>query len=317
MVDEKVAFETGLTIFGDSVNAPLKAAGIPQIGNFAFSAGEINAPNVYIMSSSAPGYIVGVGYAKAKKLKMAMIGTDNPTASGLYDLIEDSAKKINFPLTSKVAVPVTAPDMAPIVASVMSKKPDIIMNLFGQQQEKQFLSALAKSGAKVKNIAASFVDTNFTKDVGGAAIQDSRITISNFLPQGSKNAVVKQFEREMNAAYKKGKGDKWADLRHNGGPSVSQWLGLWTVERMLKLKKLKEKDLNAAGITKALNSVKKLNMGGIIPPWTPNAKGPVGQVRVSNPYFFIYGYKNGGKTPVLITKKAVTAEQALAGKFKF
>jgi branched-chain amino acid transport system substrate-binding protein len=319
LVDAKVAAEIGgVSIFGDALNAVLAANKIPQIGNTAFGAAELNAPNEYILGSTAPGYLVATGFAAAKGWKIALLGADNPTASGLYSLIEASAKQAGAEIVSKTLVPPTAPDLAPLTAAALSGKPDMILELLGQQQEQQFLAALAQTGNNtVRVMAASTVNPFLNAASGGDAIQNRRLSFSNFLPFSSKNAVIQQFKSELAAAYNRGKGDKWADLRQQGPTTISQWLGLWVIEQMVKNGQLKANNITPETITAALNKAKNLDMGGVTAPWTPNAAGPQGLSRISNPYYYVIGFRDGGRRQVLITAKPVTSEQALAKKFTF
>jgi hypothetical protein len=74
------------------------------------------------------------------------------------------------------------------------------------------------------------------------------------------------------------------------------------------------KEFTAEGVMNALNKAKSLDMGGVIPPWTPTAKGPEGQTRVSNPDYYIAKYKNSGEDETL-TKKPVSLEEAMKGEF--
>jgi hypothetical protein len=132
------------------------------------------------------------------------------------------------------------------------------------------------------------------------------------LPLNSSNKLVDQYKEELEAAAANGNEDAQAALDQERSTYVISWLSLWVIEQLVKSGEVEE--LTAAGVMSALKSAKNINMDGIMPPWTPNAPGPKGQERLSNPYFYIAKY-NSDAEPEVITKKPITIEEAMKGEF--
>jgi hypothetical protein len=73
-------------------------------------------------------------------------------------------------------------------------------------------------------------------------------------------------------------------------------------------------DVNAQTISNALDAAKAMDLGGVIPPWTPTAPGAKDFPRVSNATNYLIRYDQSGDGQ-LVTQQPITLEDALAGKF--
>jgi ABC-type branched-subunit amino acid transport system substrate-binding protein len=313
LVSEKVIMEAGGNILNGPILTPILAkAGIAQVGINAFSGPELTSKNVFLMYSTFSGYSVLAGYASKHKLKIQIVGADNSSAAGIYSSIEAAAKSAGNPILGKTLVSATAADMQPFISAALSSNPGAIMELFGPPQTFQLLKGVAASGKPTKVLTAYYYHASDAKDVGGGKSLERVITDSNFLPFDQDNPLLKQYNNELKAEQRAGDAD--ATPNKTIPANLSAWLSIWTLEQMVKSGKIKPSQLTAAGVMKAYSTVKKLDMKGVMPPWTPSAKGPPGLDRLSNPYYFLFTYTNGGAKTKLLTPKAVTAAQALAGK---
>jgi ABC-type branched-subunit amino acid transport system substrate-binding protein len=305
----------GNDLNGASLATILGKAGIAEVGINAISGGELNAPNVFIMDSTIPGYVVTIGYIAAHHQKMSLAGADNSTAHQLYNIVAGAATSVHNPYVSQTLVPPTAADMQPFVQSSIRGNPPAIMDFFGQAQEAQFVSGLAKVGNTATVYTADgFPSAASAKMLGGPAEMDRIVSFGSLLPlQDTANPLIKQFTTEL--AAQAATGDADAQLSQQSFGSLSGWLSLWILQQFVKNGTLNADNITAATVMHAFKTAKNINMEGVMPPWTPNAAGPKGEVRVSNPYYYMWKYTNGGSKIQLLYKKPVNDAQALAGKF--
>jgi ABC-type branched-subunit amino acid transport system substrate-binding protein len=314
MVSDQVVMEAGGNILnGPQLTPILKAASIAQVGIQAISPAELNASNVFLFNGTVPGYLFDIGYAAAHKIPLAMVISDNPTATSLDQLLQATSKKLGNPFTGTTLVSPTAPDMSIIAQSVVSSHPKGVIELLGNAQAAQFFTAMGKIGAPQPTYQADYFSPALASINGGSTQVDKIITASNFPPFDSTNPVIKEFDASM--AAEAGRGDGDAALGTQNGGSMASWLSLWTLQQMAKRGLITASTLNAAGILKAFSAAKAMNMNGIIPPWTPSAAGPTGLSRVSNPYYYLWQYTSGGAHSNLLVGTPVSYTNALAGKF--
>lgn len=66
-------------------------------------------------------------------------------------------------------------------------------------------------------------------------------------------------------------------------------------------------------MTKALDEATDIDLGGIIPPWTPSKPGPEGQSRLSNTSLTFVTVDNGD--PVSLMDAAVPFQDIVKGTF--
>jgi hypothetical protein len=149
-------------------------------------------------------------------------------------------------------------------------------------------------------------------EFGGLSSLDKLEFASPFPPLNSTNPLVTDFRTQL--ATELSSGDSYAQLSVQDFAGFSGWLSFYALEQMGKAGTLTGSDLTAAGITQAMAATKDLDLGGLIPPWTPDAPGPTGLARVPNTTNYMIGYKNGNQ--YLITPKPLTVAQFAAGDAK-
>lgn len=311
MADEKVVMVAG----GNLVNGPVLTKSlaknkIPQVGINAISGEELNNPNVYLLAASAPGWVASIGYVKSINKKFNYVGVDLPAASAFRDSLTTAAKSIGFPPVGNVLVQPSATDFQSYAAQAASKGAQSSLALFGQPMLNQFLSAVPSAAIPDHTFIVGYeFNPTLAKQAGGNQVVDQLVTYSPFPSLNTDNALVKQFVVEMKNAFEAG--DKDADPTTADSPTFGAWLSIHALERMAKDGGVKE--WTSAGVKKAFDSAKNIDMGGVIDPWTPNKAGPEGLARVSNNKFYLWSYKDAVAVP--ITKQPITPEDALAGKF--
>jgi ABC-type branched-subunit amino acid transport system substrate-binding protein len=310
MVSEKVAAIVGGLSLTNGVIPPILAkAGIPMIGWSPQAAADFTTKNIYLFTSgSVIGYNLGLAWLGKKQLPTGIVSADNSFATALREGLKGTLTAAGGDFTSTVLVSPTQADYAPLVQASRQSNPKALLMFTGQEQGQQFIRSSEAAGDGPRYYLEEGLSPSFIKNVGTAG--DKMLTTSSFPPFTSSNPLIKQFLKEYTAEKAAGDGD--ADITKANDISFGPWLAVWTLEMMAKKGLIK--DFTAAGVTKALNSAKKLDMKGVIPAWTPNATGPKGLERASNPAQFVIGYRNGGQ-PYLLAKKALTIPEILAGKF--
>jgi branched-chain amino acid transport system substrate-binding protein len=315
--DHVVMLDGGGDLTGAQLATIMNKAGVPEVGLDAYTSTELNSPNMFLLTSTAPGYIVAAGYLAAHHYKTSMIGADNATGLQLYAGLQAATASLKNPWVSKTLVPTTVPDLAPYVASALKDNPKAIQSFLGIPADYQVMAGVEKSapgtkwvsaGANVSSLAQATAD-------GTAQYMQDAITFGNLLPlQDKSNPLVSQFWSEL-GSYQKATGDKYAAPAQQSFGTFSAWLGLWVLQQLVKNGQLSADNMTSSTVMKAFQTAKNIDMKGVMAPWTPNAPGPKGETRISNEAYYLWTYTGGGAGVKLLTPKPVTPAEALAGKF--
>ena len=313
MVQQKVAAVVGgVMLSGAPVNAILQAAKIPQIGIYPTTAAEYNAPNVFLLGGQgAYDWQVTTAYAANQGARISFVANDNAASTGNKPVLQGVAVKASngTGFVNSVTVPTAVADFSPLVASAeKGGATAALVYLDPGGNGKQFMLAAEAANAPFKYYIRVGSDMSLAQAMGSAAAK--MIDASPF-PIGGGKPLLQRFYKEL--AIEKKSGDAFADASLTRTSSLGTWLGYYVVEKLVKTGKVKG-NVTAASLMKAMNSAKNINMGGVIPPWTPTAPGPTGFSRVSNPYMYITSYTTSGQ-PKLLAPKPVTVAQAIAGKY--
>lgn len=314
--DHVVMLAGGNLLNGAQLATIMNKAGIPEVGLNVFTGTELNSPNMFLLTSTAPGYVVMAGYLAHHGLSTAMLGADNATALQLYDIVSGASAALHKPWLSKTLVPTTVPDMSPYVQAALKDHPQVIQSFLGIPQEYQAVALVGKLAPTVKWATAGGPSSAAAaKATGEAPNINNVMAFGNLLPlQETSNPVVSRFLSEVNSYYA-ATHDTYATPLQTSFVGFSGWLGLYALQQLAKTGQLSADNMSSATVMKAFQTAKNINMGGVVPPWTPNAPGPKGEVRISNPYYYIWTYSNGGASVKLLTPHPVSAQQALAGQF--
>ncbi len=317
MISDHVAMIAGGdTLDGAELTAIMNKAGIPEVGQLVYDSTSLNSPNQFVMTSTLPGYFVVMGYLALHHYKVSMVGADNSTAAQLFPVIEGGTKGLNNPWISQTLVPATVADITPYVQSALKGGPTAIQSFLGSQQDAQIEQALGNMGSKVKWVSAAGPSSKAgTQALGETKDISNFITFGNLLPlEDTSNGTIKEFLGQMHTYYEASH-DSYALPAQQSSGTLSGWLSLWILQKLVNSGKLKANNITAKTVMHAFQTAKNINTGGVMPPWTPNAKGPTGETRISQPYYQIWTYTDGGAKVKFLTKKPITAAQALAEKF--
>lgn len=312
LVQEKVAGQAGgILINGAALNSVLAAAKIPQIGISAYVSAEFNAPNVYLFNGG--GYFASVftaAYAGQQKLKTSIVSAQNAAAQVFVKGMQQAIAGAGGKVLNTVPVQANQTDWAPIIAGASRNGADTVLDLVDTQQTKQLLAANEAAGAPIKHVmtVSSFSKADASA-IGGEKALANINTASPFPPFTEDSPMMTRFRTELAAEEKSGDSD--AALSKQDLGSFGAWLSVQALEQLAKSGVLKG-DITAASVTSALDGAKNVDLGGVIPPWTPSAPGPTGFSRASNTANYMIIYENGEQK--LLTETPLTIEEVNAGK---
>jgi ABC-type branched-subunit amino acid transport system substrate-binding protein len=311
MVTDKVVAMVAEMGINDQNSEPIiAAAGIPAILQRGSAASVLNGANVYLPVGGTPlAYPVMAGYLSKKLgIPYSFMISDSPNAVPLRKSLLERFKAAGASPVSDQKVNPQQADWAPIVSAAQKGGAKGVIAVLPFQQTALFVQTAASAGSPFQYTAANAIVSS-PKAFGGAANLDHVFSVTAMPPMNADIPGAQQFTKELKAEADAGTDGAGADEQTGNG--FAAWACVIALEEAIK--QTKTTDITPAGIKKAMDSAKLLQLGGVIPPWTPTAPGPAAMSRLSNDAYYIVGYKNGA--PYLITPKPVTGDDALAGKF--
>lgn len=310
MVSDNVMAVIGGGVLNPTIIPPiLNAARIPWIGDDAQSSVEFNSPNMFLFSAgAATGYSVISAWDGRSKLPSSLAYSDVPSGQLLAAGLNQSATAGGLAFRSIVSVAPDAADFAPIVAAAKVGQVKALVMVVGATQAAQLIQAVKAGGNSVLFEWASEPQADIVSALGSGATFDYASPFPALTPS-SPNPFVVQYLSQLKALADTGNSEAAAAYKNPASTGIQSWLAIQAIVALVKDGSLKT--YTSSALMSALMTAKNINLDGIIPPWTPNAAGPKGQSRVSNPYYYINQYQNG--TVTQLTPKAVTVQQVLAG----
>lgn len=304
-----VAVIAGQSVSGDGqIQQILQAAGIPWIAPNPVAFAMFSAPNVYLPQVPTLFQLQAlVAYAAHHNWRpIAWAASDIPAGRTFASTIENVLKPINRGegFSPQVYVSPTASDFAPYAASLNRGNPVSCLCSLGNGQLWPMYSALERQGSSVKHYMQG--GTFKLADVIGLGKGGDKVRAALTYPPYS-HPTMQKFVRDLAAERKRGNRD--ANLTTIDPRAIDAWLGLRILFKLTAGMKV----VTPANVMAKLNSVKNLDLDGIVPKWTPTAPGPTGFSKVSNTSMWYTGYKNG--KPYLLVKHPVSLKNAFAGKF--
>jgi branched-chain amino acid transport system substrate-binding protein len=310
MVNDKVLAVIGGGVLNPTIIPPiLNAAGIPWIGDDAQSSVEFNSPNMFLFGAGeSTGYAVLSAWDGKSKVPSSLTYADVPSGQTIASGLNQSATAGGLAFKAVVSVPPDAADFAPIVAAAKVSQVKALVMVVGATQAAQLIQAVQAGGSSVLYQWASEPQADIVSALGSGATFDFASPFPA-LTTKSANPLVVQYLSELKTLADTGNSDAAAAYKNPASTGIQSWLAIQAIVALVKDGSLKS--YTSSALMSALKTAKNVNLDGIIPAWTPNAAGPAGQVRVSNPYYYINQYKDG--TVTQLTPKAVTLQQVLAG----
>jgi ABC-type branched-subunit amino acid transport system substrate-binding protein len=250
---------------------------------------------------AAPAVYLG----KHKDQKIAIMQTDTPSggaaAAELKKLLEDATGKE----VTLIAVPPTATDMAPYVASAHAKGATAVVMYLGAAAAVQFVRADSQAPKPFDYYLGTYYNATgvYLKQYGEAA---SKLVIGSPFPTIDQdipgvNTFREALEKEFDG------GDKNAALDLVDDHSYLAWLTVIALQQIAP----DVETWDAAGVTAALEQATDLDFGGIIPPWSPGSAS--GSSRLTNDTIRVIGFSDGEHGEDLLSEPR-TLDQLLDGE---
>jgi ABC-type branched-subunit amino acid transport system substrate-binding protein len=299
----------GGDVTNDALYVPiLQKAGIPMVGFNPYT--QYSQDNLYLFNGGPIfGYNTLAAYAAKNRIPTALVVSGSPAGQRTGRSIEAAMARAGGRFTSTTLVPATQPDYAPIAASALKGNPRAVLVVLGQAQQDQFINAASAADPDVDYFVGYEIGPRDRKALSGVDL--SKITFAApFPPSNTDTPMMRRFTSEMEAQEKSGD-DNAEEALHNFH-GIGAWLAVQALEQAVKDGRIT--DVDAKTVRAQLDRTTAMDLGGVIPPWNPQARGPEGFDRVSNPTNYVIGYNSDG-SPRLITPKPVSIDDALAGRF--
>lgn len=295
MVSDGVIAVTGASIVPTSWGPILNQAHIPVIGMTPTALEGFQDPNEYLLDS---GSLFGIyaasafyGAAKPANTNVWVMRADLSITASVISTVQSYASTVGIKYVGQSAVPETATDMSPYAGAAQQAGAGCILSVLANVQSTQVIEAGNQIGNTKVKYCLTASDTTQQDLISIGSPATSQLIFGNQYPPLSAAASVpglRKFIAQMKTEQKTG--DANANLKEANPTVIENWMAVTVVAQILP-KKLSA--VTAATVTNALNSAKNINMGGIIPPWTPSQAGPAPYTRASDPW--IYYTKGGGK----------------------
>jgi hypothetical protein len=251
-----------------------------------------------------------VAYALTKKQRLCAVVSDAASGRARIGLVQQRTKPLgDFEI---IYVSPTAADYTSTVARVKNANCTHVLFLVAANQVSQYIAAAKRGGVNTKFYGGQFMPAKEAANIPGGLKINNDFTIAQELPSPYQtgNKVLAQFRKELAAQRKTG--DSLATLPNMFIYPQKCWLSIYAVEKLVESKKIKT--IDAPTLMRELSAVKNLDLGGVIPAWTPSKTSVIaGQSRVNSTYGYLISSKNGKTYNTLV--KPFNLKQALQGRF--
>jgi ABC-type branched-subunit amino acid transport system substrate-binding protein len=303
-VSDHVIACVGCHSLSDNLVQPiLAAAHIPMIAEQAVSAQTFNGSNMYLpQGGSIIDYEVAIGYAVHREGgHLGVAYADVPAGQAFEELTAAVVKAAGGgAFTTKVPVPPTTSDYSSLAALATSGGTRQLLMLLDHSQYEPLMKAILASGGGLNN----YYSTELTSqnDINGFGPLADHLIVGGSFPPANSPQMAPFVD----------------DMKNYGGPPINDitlendalpWVALQVLVKITK----GMNTIDGSTIMAALNKAKNIDIGPMLPPWTPSAPGPTGFSRLSNPAVWLKAYKND--QPVLLFNHAISLSDALAGNF--
>jgi ABC-type branched-subunit amino acid transport system substrate-binding protein len=291
VTDHVVATVGDSSTFADRYNATLLAAGIPRIGPLAVGPTEYTAANNYPLSGGAVtlfGGDIAFG-AKLGYTTTTVIAIETPQTSLLTALLAGPLAANKVTNKSTIQIPQDATDMSPYVNKAKQSGAQFVVVGLNPALLEQFLLTSQQLGAKYKVMVPNSALSQASVDkLGGATGAAEGVYLAGPFPPATATglATIDLFNREMD--IRQARGDSNAQLSKRD-ITVEGWLATHAFGAIAKMV---TGTVTAASLDAVLKTAKDVDLGDIMPPWSPSATGsPL--PRVTNTEGYLLQVKNG------------------------
>ncbi|HEX4259131.1 MAG TPA: ABC transporter substrate-binding protein [Streptosporangiaceae bacterium] len=306
MISDKVMATVGDEIVSDEEGADklLSAAGIPSVSPESYSY-DAQDPNSYLI---APGQeFLNAAQAEAAVKyggkRVGLLRVDVPTTVPYVPALQKALTRLGGVYAGQAVTAESTIDFSPYAAGLMHDKADVVTTDTNEAAATQIFKTMASLGFSGKEVvAADALQLSTVKSLGSLA---SRLIFVSPFPPASAAAEypgMKQFNEDMAAEL--AAGDKSAANYQvfDRGIALEAYFGVIAIQKIADQAKVSD----SAGLKKTLDSAKNVDLGGVIPPWTPNKSISKVIPRASNDAMYISVW-SGGKLKLLTDKPIAVA----------
>jgi hypothetical protein len=280
----------GYSLGGQGGEYVLYNAGIPVIGG-----GGATNKLAYAFTSGTGNYVgLGAGTASEGCKNIGILYLDG--TDFLVDAIMQGAKAYGAKEAARAAVASTAPDLAPAIAKLTGAKADCIILSVGPPMVVQAMTAINQSGEHPKVAAVGAILPPAILSAIGP-LSDGIIDVEAALSAGDTAPVLTELKTAMAKFDAKAPVTVQSTLAFVSGNAVAAALA--TIKG----------DVTSASIVTALDSLKDVDMGGIVPPATIQTLKSQTVPRYMNPWALTYVIKDG--KPVRSSKDFIDLKPAI------
>ncbi|SNQ46831.1 putative Branched-chain amino acid ABC transporter substrate-binding protein [Frankia canadensis] len=290
VANHSVAVVGSFSTYGQQVTQILAGAGIPYIGFNGATPAEYACSTCYEFDAGSTLVFAGLpGALRASGAKTVQpIALDLAASAANVAGVEQAAKAAGLRTLPAVKVGVTSTDLAPAVQAVIQSKADAAVSILPTELTLAFIKAADQAKA---SFTFGVVDGQIQSGVSQIhGTQDDHLLVVGAYPPvdaDDKYPGIAQYNRELDAAVKAG--DKDASIRNSSG--LRAWL---TVHVVAEVGAGITGDVSASSLNTAFKSAKDVDLLGILPKWTPSAKGTIhGFDRVSSARVFFLRLGDG------------------------
>lgn len=273
VVDKVAGAVVGFSGGGQDMSILTKAK-IPVLGT-----GDAHSPNSYPVSESFSQYVaLGAGLEHSGCTKLGIIYLDG--SDFLVNYIKEGFEGLGGKEVARAAVAANAADLSPAVAKVVGAGAQCVAISLAPTGAAQALTALKQSGAKVTVGGISAV---FSQQVLGALgpLTDGLLVTDSQLNADDPSAGVQQAKTAMQAVEAK-------------APLTEQALTAFVSAKILAAAFASATgSVDAAGLTKALDGLRNVDVDGVIPPWSTVPLDSKTFSRIFNHYGITYKVESG------------------------
>jgi ABC-type branched-subunit amino acid transport system substrate-binding protein len=302
MVSDHVIAVTGDEILTADIDPILLTAKIPQVGFLPVSSGDFTDSNSFLFDA---GPVAGSAaaiqyYAQHGGKGLFLAYTDVPTLATAGAIAKATAAATHLAYQGAVPIPATATDLTPDVVKIKDSSAAGVQLLLGTDELDLLIRSAGQTGVTGKTYLTTGSDIA-QSDINGWGQAGGNVVYGQPMPPLSaagQISGIKQFLADMTAEANSGDASAARDSIDQG--TMEGWLAVRTIAKIIPTHTT---NVTASTVMAALESAKDINMGGLIPPWTPMHPGPTGTPRVSNTFMWVV--KVDGTTPVLAQPTAI------------
>ena len=296
--DEMVAYEQS----GDQLFA---SAGIASVAPVAYSY-DYQDPNSYLLSAGEVFLNAGQDIAAVRYggKRVGYVVVNIPTTVPYVAAHKKLLPLLGGTYTGDAEIPEVATDYADPAAALEATKPTVINTDATEAADIEMLKTMSTLGFTGKEVVAA--DALTLSDFQGlGSLANKMLIVSAFPPVSAASQFpgLAQYKSDMAAELASGDQTAAGYQTYNRDVALEAYFGVIAIQKIAD----QAKATTAAAFKTAINSATNVDLGGVIPPWTPNKSVSTVVPRASTDGEYISEWDNGTvklltPTPIPVAK---------------